>query len=154
MSIDSASDLEEAGMENESGARGPTVIPFLRYDDAPAAIAWLGEAFGFEPQLVVPDGDGGIAHAQLRHGAGMVMLGSAREDQLEMKSPRRLGGVNQGIYIVLNDVDAHYRRACAAGAEIVLDLQDTDYGSREYCVRDPEGNLWSFGSYRPGSEVR
>jgi uncharacterized glyoxalase superfamily protein PhnB len=127
----------------------PTVIPFLRYQNARAAIEWLGRAFGFEKQAVHPGPDGTIAHAQLTLGTGMIMLSSLRDDELGMKSPRDLGAVNQGIYVVLDEVDRHYARAKAAGAEIVRELQDEDYGGRDYCARDPEGNLWSFGTYRP-----
>jgi uncharacterized glyoxalase superfamily protein PhnB len=127
----------------------PTVIPFLRYQNARAAIEWLGRAFGFEKQAVHPGPDGTIAHAQLTLGTGMIMLSSLRDDELGMKSPRDLGAVNQGIYVVLDEVDRHYARAKAAGAEIVRELLYEDYGGRDYCARDPEGNLWSFGTYRP-----
>ncbi len=127
----------------------PNIFPFMRYQDAPAAIEWLAKAFGFEKQMVAPGANGTIAHAQLSIGPGVIMLGTAREDDLRMKSPRDLPGVNQGVYIYVTDVDAHYQRANDAGAEIVRQLKDTDYGSREYTARDPEGHLWSFGTYRP-----
>lgn len=66
------------------------------------------------------------------------------------EDPRELGPVNQGVYVIVDDgIDSHYERAHAAGAEIVRELHDTDYGSRNYVARDPEGNLWSFGTYRP-----
>src|SRR4051794_507238 len=130
----------------------PNIFPCLRYEDAPAAIEWLARAFGFEKGLVVPNPDGTIAHAELKLGSGTIMLGSAREDHFGMKSPRKLGGINQSIYIALADVDAHYRRAEIAGAEIVMEPHDTDYGSREYGARDHEGNLWSFGTYMPEDE--
>lgn len=131
-----------------------TVIPCLRYQDAPKAIDWLCRAFGFEKQLVVPNDDGTIAHAQLTHGRGMIMLGSAGRhgggfDQL-VKTPAQVGGIGtQSSYVVVDDADAHLARARAAGAEIVLDIQDADYGGRGYTCRDPEGHVWSFGSYDP-----
>lgn len=78
----------------------------------------------------------------------MVALGSSKDDELAMKTPRALGGVNQGIYVYVEDIDAHFERAKAAGAEVVRGLEETDYGSREYTVRDPEGNLWAFGTYQ------
>jgi uncharacterized glyoxalase superfamily protein PhnB len=131
----------------------PNIFPAIRYDDAPAAIDWLIRAFGFEKMFVVPNPDGTIAHAELRLGPGVIMLGSAREDDLGMKSPRTLGGVNQSVYVYLPEVDSHYQRARAAGAEVVRELHGTDYGSREYGVRDLEGNLWSFGTYLPGDET-
>ena len=127
----------------------PNIFPFLRYQDAPAALEWLVSAFGFEKQMVVPGPDGTIAHAQMRLGPGVIMLGSAKDDALGMKRPRDLAGVNQGVYVYVETVDAHYERAKAAGSEIVLELKDTDYGSREYSARDLEGHLWSFGTYYP-----
>ena len=127
----------------------PNIFPCLRYHDAPAAIEWLVRAFGFEKQMVVAGPDGTIAHAQLKIGPGIVMLGSAHEDQFGMKTPRELGGVNQSIYVAITDVDSHYDRARAAGAGIVAELKDTDYGSRDYSARDLEGNLWHFGTYWP-----
>jgi uncharacterized glyoxalase superfamily protein PhnB len=123
---------------------GPTVFPALRYRDAPAALAWLARAFGFEEVMVVPGPDGTIAHAEMRLGDGMIMLGSDRDDRF---------GSHSGagwIYVAIEgDVDAHHQRAVAAGAEVVMEPADTDYGSRDHSVRDPEGNLWSFGTYRP-----
>jgi uncharacterized glyoxalase superfamily protein PhnB len=122
----------------------PNIFPALRYENGNAAIDWLGKAFGFEKQMVVPGPDGGVAHAQLSFGSGMIMLGSGKH---EPGNP--WDQVPQGIYVYVEDVDAHYRRAKAAGAEIVRDLQDTDYGSREYSARDLDGHLWSFGTYHP-----
>lgn len=129
-----------------------TIIPTMRYDDAAAAIEWLCEAFGFEKHLVVPGEDGTIVHAQLVFGIGMVMLGSARESEFDsiQKPPSALGGaVSQSPYIIVEDADAHYSRAVAAGAEIVMPIKDEDYGGRVYSCRDPEGHVWNFGSYDP-----
>ena len=127
----------------------PHIIPCLRYADAPAAIAWLKKAFGFTETMVVPGPDGTIAHAQLAFGTGMIMLGSAQDDALALKSPCDLGGITQTIYVIVENADAHYARAVLAGAEIVRELEDTPYGSRDYSARDPEGHLWNFGTYRP-----
>jgi uncharacterized glyoxalase superfamily protein PhnB len=125
-------------------------IAFLTYADAPAAIDWLEQAFGFERASVHEGPDGTIAHAELRLGDSMVMLGTAGDNDLGLKTPRELGAVNQGVYLIVDDgIDAHYERAVAADAEVVRALHDTDYGSRDYIVRDPEGNLWSVGTYRP-----
>ena len=128
-----------------------TMFPFLRYQDAPVAIAWLVQAFGLEERAVYANPDKTIAHAELGSGASVVMLGSARDDALGLKTARQLGAVTQGIYMYVPDVDAHYARAKAAGAGIVYEPRDTDYGSREYGALDLEGNLWSFGTYRPGT---
>lgn len=125
-------------------------IPFLSYEDARAALDWLSEAFGFERASVHEGEDGKIVHAEMRFGDGMIMLGSAGPNPFGMKTAKELGAVNQGIYSIVDEgLDAHYERAVAAGAEVVMPLHDTDYGSREYLVRDPEGNIWSFGTYRP-----
>ena len=125
-------------------------IPFLSYEDAPAALDWLAKAFGFERSEVHERENGTGAHAEMRFADGMIMLGSAGPNDLGMKTPRELGAVNQGVYVIVdNGIDEHYERALAAGAEVVRPLHDTDYGSRDYIVRDPEGNLWSFGTYRP-----
>jgi uncharacterized glyoxalase superfamily protein PhnB len=129
-----------------------TVIPAMRYRDAPAAIDWLCRAFGFEKHLVVPGENETIAHAQLIFGNGMIMLGSARDDEFGrwVKPPREIGGTGtQSAYVIVDDVDAHFARAKAAGAEIVTPVEDQSYGGRLYSCRDPEGHLWSFGSYDP-----
>ena len=123
------------------------IFPALRYRNGAAALEWLGRAFGFEKQMVVPGPEGTIAHAQMKLGPDLIMLGSARHEGAQ----NPWDDVKQGIYVHVADVDAHYARAKAAGAEIVRDLQNTDYGSREYSVRDLEGHLWSFGTYRPGT---
>ena len=139
-------------MSDNAKTTAATVIPTMRYDDAAAAIAWLCEAFGFEKHLVVPAEDGSIAHAQLVFGNGMVMLASARESEFDhlQKPPSALGGaVSQSPYIVVDDADKHYARAVAAGAEIVIEIKDEDYGGRDYSCRDPEGHVWNFGSYDP-----
>jgi uncharacterized glyoxalase superfamily protein PhnB len=124
-------------------------IPFLEYEDARAALDWLGKAYGFEQTALHESPDGKVAHAEMRYGEGMVMIGAAWENNWGMRTPRQLGGVNQGVYVIVDDIDEHHERARAAGAEIVRPLEDTDYGSREYMSRDPEGNIWSFGTYRP-----
>lgn len=140
-------------MTQSTDTKAPTVFPFLRYHDAPAALDWLEKTFGFERLMVAPGPDGTVAHAQMAIGAGVIMLSSAGgDDGLGLKSPGDVAGFSQGIYVHVDDVDAHYQRATAASAEIVHELQDMDYGSREYAARDPEGYLWSFGTYRPGEE--
>ncbi len=129
-----------------------TVVPTLRYRDAPAALEWLCKAFGFEKHLVVPGEGDTLAHAQLVFGNGMIMLGSAGDDDFGrlQKPPAAAGGVcTSSPYIIVEDADAHYERARGAGAEIVMPLVDHDYGGRGYTCRDPEGQLWSFGTYDP-----
>lgn len=129
-----------------------TIIPCLRYRDAPAAIAWLCAAFGFERHAVYADGDT-VHHAQLTFGGGMVMLGSAHtgsEWAAHIVQPSEIGQrETQAPCVIVADADAHYARAKAAGAAIVHDIADQDYGGRGYSCRDPEGHLWWFGSYDP-----
>ena len=138
-------------MSSQAKATTASIVPTFRYRDAPAAIEFLCRAFGFEQHLVVPGEDGTIVHAQLRFGNGMIMLSSAAEGDygrmVGMPSPGNAGG--QGPYLIVTDVDAHYAQAKAAGAEILLDNEDKDYGGRGYTCRDPEGYVWSFGSYDP-----
>lgn len=134
---------------------GSVVIPTMRYKDAPAAIEWLCKAFGFEKHLVVPGENGTIAHAQLSFGNAMIMLGSENDNEYGklLRSPQALSGFNtQAPYFVVEEVDGHYQRAVGAGAEIVLDIKDEDYGGRGYSCKDPEGYLWNFGSYDPWAE--
>lgn len=121
-----------------------TIYPVIRYQDARAAIAFLGRAFGFTEHFIVEGSGDGVAHAQLRYAGNLIMVGSRANDSA--------GGLAAGPawnYLVVDDADDHHRRAVEAGAEIVMELQDQDYGSREYTARDPEGNLWSFGTYQP-----
>ncbi len=124
-------------------------IAFLSYEDAAGALDWLEQAFGFERTQVHEGSDGAIVHAEMRFDDGLIMLGPAGPNGFGLKTPRELGAVTQGVYVIVGELDAHYERARAAGAEILRRLADTDYGSREYMARDPEGNIWSFGTYRP-----
>lgn len=131
-----------------------TVIPCMRYRNAPAAIDWLCQVFGFEKQLVVPNEDGTIAHAQLSFGNGMIMLGSVLKKETEfgllMKQPDEIGGSEtQSSYLIVSDADEIYRRAKAAGGQIVIEIKDEDYGGRGFSFRDLEGHIWNVGTYDP-----
>ena len=126
----------------------PNIFPALKCGNAPAAIDWLHKAFGFEKRFVVPGENETVAHAELRNGAGMIMMGSTCAP--DPKNP--WASAPFGIYVQVKDVDAHYARAKAAGAEIVRPLADTPYGAREYSARDCDGHLWSFGTYDPYAE--
>ena len=131
-----------------------TIIPVLRYRDAPAAIEWLCLTFGFDKHLVVPNNDGTIAHAQLCFGNGMIMLGSVLNDETQfgllMKQPDEIGGGStQSAYVVVTDADAVYASAKAGGARIAMQIRDEDYGGRGFSCYDLEGHLWSFGTYDP-----
>jgi uncharacterized glyoxalase superfamily protein PhnB len=129
-----------------------SIIPALRYRDAPAAIEWLCRVFGFARHAVYEGPNGTIGHAELTLGGGMMMLGSAKDDEYgrRFKSPSELGGAETcNAYIVVPDPDAVYARAQAAGAVIVRPIQDMGYGSREFTVKDPEDHSWSVGTYDP-----
>ena len=123
-------------------------FPIVPYADARAGIAWLERAFGAEATaLYPPETDQILVHAEVRVGTGIVMPADTRR---AAESPfARSGPV--AVYVVVDDPDALHARAIAAGAEIVRELNDQDYGSREFAVRDPDGNLWSFGTYRPSA---
>jgi uncharacterized glyoxalase superfamily protein PhnB len=126
----------------------------MSYDDAPGAIEWLTNAFGFTRHLVVPGENGTIAHAQLSLGNGMIMLGSSsnREGGHPVKTPSHAEGNTRSVYIVVDKIDAHYEHAKASGAEICYEIEDQDYSGRMYGAFDPEGHLWYFGSYNPWQE--
>jgi uncharacterized glyoxalase superfamily protein PhnB len=146
--------MKEGAMSTLAKNTRATVIPCLRYRDAPAAIKWLCSTFGFEEQLVVPNPDGTIAHAQLSFGNGMIMLGSVVDSEYGrlIRQPDEIGGAEtQSAYVIVSDADAVYRRAKAAGATIVLNIKDEDYGGRGFTCRDLEGRLWTFGTYDPWS---
>jgi uncharacterized glyoxalase superfamily protein PhnB len=129
------------------------IFPALRYRDADTALEWLKRAFDAEEKSVYRGEDGVIHHAELKLGDGIVMFGAHGEDGwLGGVAPEPLAST-VSLYVVVADPDAHHARAVAAGARIVRELEDMSYGSREYSVRDVEGNLWSFGTYDPNAGV-
>jgi uncharacterized glyoxalase superfamily protein PhnB len=124
----------------------PQVWPTLRARDARALIRFLVDAFGFEETVVYGEGDR-VDHAQLSWPpGGGVMLGSEPLDAQDGVGVTQPGAFS--AYVVADDPDAIFARATAAGAEITSGLHETDYGSRDFAARDPEGNRWSFGTYR------
>ena len=125
-----------------------TIFPILRYNDARGAIRSLGATFGFVELFSVPESGQIVRHAQLRLGTNVIMLGSARPGE-RMTSPQALGAATQALYVYVDDLDGHFERARSAGAEITSPPKDTDFGAREYHVRDVEGHLWTFGTYLP-----
>ncbi|QWT19393.1 VOC family protein [Bacillus sp. NP157] len=132
-----------------------TIIPGLRYRDAPAAIRFLCEAFGFREHAVHRDDTDPniVLHAQLTYGEGMVMLGSVRPAEgfaEHIVQPDQIGGrETQCPYVVVADLRAHYTHAKAAGATIIDEYEEKDYGGAGYSARDLEGRLWYFGDYDP-----
>ena len=132
---------------------GSVLIPSLRYKDAPAAIAWLEQTFGFERHAVYEGPDGTIAHAELRFGNGMVMLGSSSNKNPYAHlyvTPSEIGGrVTSPLYLIVKDCQPVYTRALAAKAKVVMEMKAMEYGGKAFTVRDPEGYLSSFGEYSP-----
>ena len=129
-----------------------TGIPCFHYRNAPAAIEWLCATFGFEKHLVVGNDDGTVAHAQLSFGNGMIMVGSAVDSEFGklMKQPDEIGGfATQSPYVIVSDADVVYARAKLAGAVILIDIKDEDYGGRGFTCRDLEGHIWNVGTYDP-----
>ena len=120
-------------------------VPIVPFSNPRAAIGWLEKTFGATATLVVPpEPDQPLKHAEVKVGTGLVMV----DDADRTDSPFELPGPVV-VYVVVDDPDALHDRAAAAGAEIIMGLTDQDYGSREFAARDPHGNVWSFGTYRP-----
>lgn len=124
----------------------PIISPVLRYTNAPAAIEWLVNALGFETLTDFRTPDGGVTHADLRFGHGTIGVSSAAVSSPDSPWSR----VRQGLYVQVDNPDMFHDRAVAAGAEIASPLVDTDYGSRDFSLRDAQGRLWGFGTYKMG----
>jgi len=127
-----------------------TTIPTLRYNDAAAAVEWPCQAFGFEKYLVMPGENGQVIHAELAFANGMIMVDLAESggdfDRLQQPPSQPGQAVTQSPYLIVEDVDNHDDQAIKSGAEIVIDIQDRDYGDRDYSCRHPEAFLWNFGT--------
>lgn len=124
---------------------GPRVIPYLLYQDVGAMIDWLAAAFGltdFGERFPGPDGR--VAHGTMTLGDGLIMMGCPGPDY---KNPESLGNVTQHLYLYVEDVDAHFRRAQTAGAKILEEPSDKFYGDRTYGAQDPEGHQWYFAQH-------
>ena len=128
-----------------------TVTPVLPYRDVRAAIEFLTRAFGFAEKAVYHGMDGVVVHAELTLGNGMVLLDAVKESSFSkhLVRPAAAGGVTMTVYCVVADTDIHFAKASAAGAEIVRAPVTRDYGGRDYTAEDPEGHLWTFGTYDP-----
>jgi uncharacterized glyoxalase superfamily protein PhnB len=127
-----------------------SVFPTLQYTDPAAALEFLERAFGARVLQRHDGPDGQVAHAEVALGDGVVMVGPVRDGG---RAPSREEPLREprGIYVAVDDADAHHDRAVAAGAEVVHPLTDQDYGSLDYGCRDPEGLVWWFGTYRPSA---
>lgn len=129
----------------------PRIYSTFRYHDPAAMITWLCDTVGFTVHARHPP-DGPVAHAELAYGSSMIMLGAVRDDAYGARvgEPGADGG--KSLYVAVDDVDALHARVAASGVTIEEGLVDRDYGSREFQCRDPEGNLWCFGTYWPKAE--
>jgi uncharacterized glyoxalase superfamily protein PhnB len=131
---------------------GSTIIPCLRYHDVHAAIEWLCKAFGFTKHTMYENEYGGVDHAQLIYGDGMIMLGEVRDTDIgrQVVQPDQIGDrETQCPYVIVVNCKSHYQQAKDAGAIIVDEYAEKDYGGAGYSCRDPQGHLWHFGSYDP-----
>ncbi|APH72592.1 VOC family protein [Aquibium oceanicum] len=129
----------------------PRIYPTLRFRDAAKMIDWLSEAFGFTVHAKHM-ADGKVVHAELALGSSMIMCGDVKDDAYGamVGAPESQGG--KSVYIAIDDADVACERARAAGAEILEEPVDRDYGSRDFICRDPEGNVWCFGTYWPKAQ--
>ena len=122
----------------------PRITPYLLYEDAGAAVDWLVDAFGFEERERMADGEGKVNHAEVALADGVVMLGCPGPDY---QSPKRSGHSHAYVHLYVDDVDAHFEKAKAAGAKILLEPEDQFYGDRRYSAEDPEGHQWFFAQH-------
>jgi uncharacterized glyoxalase superfamily protein PhnB len=126
-----------------------TITPYLLYEDVDGALDWLARAFGFEETLRFTSDAGYVNHAEMRLSGAAIYLGDPGE---HYENPKRLGQETVGIYVLVEDVDSHYERATATGAEINEEPIDTEYGDRRYTATDPEGHVWFFAQRSANAE--
>jgi uncharacterized glyoxalase superfamily protein PhnB len=122
----------------------PRVSPYLYYEDVAGTLDWLARAFGFSERVRMPGPNGDVMHAEMEYAEGVIMMGRPGP---EYRNPKKLGGVTQSLYVYVDDVDAHFRRAKSAGAKITEEPADQFYGDRRYGTEDPEGHLWYFATH-------
>jgi uncharacterized glyoxalase superfamily protein PhnB len=127
----------------------PSLAPYLFYDDVDRAARFLEEAFGFTRIFESAAPEGGLAHAQLAHGSGKIMIGQTGAGLRLVKSARALDALHAGVYVYVDDVDAHCARSRAAGAKVLLEPANQHWGDRMYCAVDPEGQFWMFAKVLP-----
>jgi uncharacterized glyoxalase superfamily protein PhnB len=141
---------------SDTRTSGSSIIPTFRYKDAHKGIEWLVQAFGFQKRAVFDGPNGTVAHAELTLGNGMIMLGSASNQggSANMALPEEIGGrQTMAPYLIVPDATAVHEQAKAAGAVIVMELQEMSYGGKAFACTDPEGFHWSFGEYDPWNTV-
>jgi len=122
------------------------ITPYLYYEDVAGALDWLGKAFGFREEERMDGPDGKVGHGAMKLGKDLIMMGWPGA---KYKNPKRLGRVTQCLYVNVDDVEKHFKRAKKAGAKIIEEPQDTFYGARRYGAADPEGHQWYFAQEIP-----
>ncbi|HUK13494.1 MAG TPA: VOC family protein [Thermoanaerobaculaceae bacterium] len=122
----------------------PRITPYLYYEDVAAMLKWLAGAFGLRESFRMDGPDGKVAHAEMRLGDGVVMMGRPGPDY---RNPKRLGGLTQSLHVYVDDVDAHFAHARRAGAKVIAEPADQFYGDRRYAAEDPEGHQWFFAQH-------
>ncbi len=122
----------------------PRITPYLYYKDVAGALEWLARVFGLKERMRMKGPDGGIMHAEMESADGVIMLGCPAADY---RNPSQLGQVTQSLYVYVDDVDKHFRRAREAGAKVLEELKDQFYGDRRYGAEDPEGHHWYFAQH-------
>ena len=127
-------------MTDYGGLTYPTLCPYILYEDTAAAMEFLEKAFGFRERLVTKNDDGTLSHVEMERGGAVVMMGTPPD----AKSPKRLGHTAVGMYVHVDDVDALYEQAKAAGADLEGEPADQAYGVRSFAAKDPEGHQWWF----------
>lgn len=135
-------------MTETKALEAPRLYPTMRCRDADAMMNWLKDVLGFT-EYVVHRAEGKVEHAELAFGSSILMLGQSRDNEYG----KLVGDIDarrtDAIYVAVDDPDTLHAKVKASGVKIEMELHDTDYGSREFACRDPEGNLWSFGTYWP-----
>lgn len=122
----------------------PRITPYLYYEDVAGALVWLSKTFGFRERMRMPGPDGKVMHAEMELADGVIMMGNPGP---EYRNPKKLGATTQNIYVYVDDVDGHYKRARDAGARILAEVKDQFYGDRSYGAEDLEGHQWYFATH-------
>ena len=124
----------------------PRILPYLHYQNLEKALEWLTSVFGFDVSFTLPDKEGNLMHAEIKMADGVVMLGPTDKERGGL-SPVDLPGVNQSLFVYVEDVDGHYRHARSKGADITMEPEEMFWGDRIYAVKDLEGHQWTFGQH-------
>jgi len=122
----------------------PRLSPYLYYEDVAGMLDWLHRAFGLRERLRIAGPDGAISHAEMEFDDAVIMMGCPGPDY---RNPKHLGQATQSLYILVEDVDDHFRKAQVAGAKILEEPADQEYGDRRYGAEDPEGHQWYFAQH-------